>query len=61
MNECASLDGRHHCSGESTVDGDPTEWQWVPKGTCRRIVNGNVVGKRTPAKKITAKDCKNVK
>ena len=56
-NECGSLDKRHHCAGEASVDNDPTEWIWVPKGTCRRIAKGKVYGKRTRSK-ITSKDCK---
>jgi cytochrome c553 len=34
-NDCANTTCFHSCSGMSTVDGDPTEWTMVPKGTCQ--------------------------
>jgi uncharacterized membrane protein len=38
MNECAA--NNHACQGESKKDNDPTEWIYVPTGTCDKIVGG---------------------
>jgi uncharacterized membrane protein len=38
MNDCAA--GAHSCQGTATKSGDPSEWIFVPKGTCNKIVNG---------------------
>jgi len=35
QNDCASLSGSHSCAGQSKVDGDPGEWKYVAKGTCK--------------------------
>lgn len=48
-NDCGSTDGRHGCAGEAEKDSDPTEWVFVPEGTCEKIVGGKVVGTK-PAK-----------
>lgn len=40
MNDCGT--SKHSCAGQSTKDGDPTEWIFVPKGTCSKIVGGKV-------------------
>ena len=40
MNDCGT--SKHSCAGQATVDGDPEEWVYVPKGTCQKIVNGKV-------------------
>ena len=48
-NDCGSLDGKHGCSGQATVDNDPNEWIYVPQGTCTKITGG-VAGKVKPAK-----------
>ncbi len=37
QNDCANLSGTHSCAGMATVDNDPTEWKYVPKGTCKRL------------------------
>lgn len=42
MNDCAATDGSHSCAGQSTVDGDPGEWIYVPAGTCEKIVGGSL-------------------
>jgi uncharacterized membrane protein len=39
-NDCAA--GKHACAGQSTKDRDPSEWVKLPKGTCERLVGGNV-------------------
>lgn len=49
-NDCGSTDGRHDCAGKADKDSDPTEWVYVPKGTCEKIVGGTVY-KIKPAKK----------
>ena len=48
-NDCGSTDGRHTCGGKAEKDSDPTEWVYVPKGICDKIVGGKVVGEK-PAK-----------
>lgn len=40
-NDCASSTGAHSCAGMSKVDGDPSEWVYVPVGYCDRIVGGH--------------------
>ncbi|MCV6609267.1 MAG: DUF2282 domain-containing protein [Amphritea sp.] len=47
-NDCGALDGKHGCAGQATVDNDPNEWVYTPKGTCDKI--GGVVKKVKPAK-----------
>jgi len=34
-NDCGTA--KHACSGQSTADHDPTEWVYVPRGTCAKI------------------------
>lgn len=36
QNDCASSDGAHGCSGQAAKDNMPTEWKYVPKGTCEK-------------------------
>ena len=48
MNDCGSLDGKHSCSGQATIDNDPNEWVYTPKGTCAKI--GGSVAALKPAK-----------
>ncbi len=50
MNDCGSLDEKHSCSGQSTVDDDTNEWVYVPEGTCTKITGGKVAMVK-PAKK----------
>ena len=50
MNDCGSLDGKHACAGQATLDNADTEWVYVPQGTCTKITGG-VVAKVKPAKK----------
>jgi uncharacterized membrane protein len=49
VNDCAALDGSHDCAGQATNSGDPDEWVYVPKGTCAKIVDGEVAAVK-PAK-----------
>lgn len=34
-NDCAA--NGHSCAGESTIDKDPAEWKFVPKGECEKM------------------------
>ncbi len=38
QNDCSTAG--HSCSNEAKTDGDKSEWLWVPKGTCEKIVGG---------------------
>ncbi len=38
-NDCASKG--HSCSGHSAKDGARGEWVLVPKGLCKKLVNGS--------------------
>jgi uncharacterized membrane protein len=40
MNDCGT--SKHGCAGQAAKDSDPEEWVYVPKGTCKKIVNGKV-------------------
>lgn len=37
QNDCSNLAMTHTCAGESSVDNDPGEWKYVPKGTCKAL------------------------
>ncbi|RTZ76271.1 MAG: hypothetical protein DSZ02_01760 [Gammaproteobacteria bacterium] len=39
-NDCGT--SGHACAGQSTKDGAPDEWIYVPEGTCEKIVGGKV-------------------
>lgn len=43
MNQCGGPGTGHACGAQSTKDGDPNDWILVPTGTCKLIVNGDVV------------------
>jgi uncharacterized membrane protein len=40
MNDCGT--SKHSCAGQASVDNDPEEWVYVPKGTCAKITGGKV-------------------
>ena len=42
-NDCGTAS--HACGGQSTKDGAPDEWIFVPEGMCEKIVGGTVVKK----------------
>lgn len=42
MNDCGA--NGHECGGLSKTDADPNEWMALPKGTCQKIVDGQVLG-----------------
>ncbi|MEM8593723.1 MAG: DUF2282 domain-containing protein [Pseudomonadota bacterium] len=48
-NDCGSTDGKHACGGKAKADNLPTEWIYVPQGTCDKITGGKVL-KVKPAK-----------
>jgi uncharacterized membrane protein len=35
QNDCATA--KHGCASLGKVDKDPTEWKYVPKGTCAKL------------------------
>ncbi len=37
-NDCGNLAGTHSCQGQSTVNFDLGEWQFVAKGTCAATI-----------------------
>jgi len=37
QNDCATLSGSHSCAGQSKTDLSPDDWNYVAKGTCRKI------------------------
>jgi len=37
-NDCAAAS--HSCAGQTKKDNDPSDWKYVPKGTCQRITGG---------------------
>jgi uncharacterized membrane protein len=37
QNDCGNLALTHTCAGEASVDNDPGEWKYVPKGTCKAL------------------------
>jgi uncharacterized membrane protein len=40
-NDCGT--SKHSCAAQATVDGDPEEWVYMPKGTCEKVVGGSLV------------------
>jgi len=40
QNDCGTA--KHACAGEAKVNGDPTEWKYVAKGTCENV-GGNPI------------------
>jgi uncharacterized membrane protein len=34
QNDCASTTGSHGCAGQSKADMSPTDFKYVPNGTC---------------------------
>lgn len=49
-NDCGVKD-KHACAGVATVDSDPNEWIFVPKGTCEKLVNGKLTAPAAAANK----------
>ncbi len=53
-NHCANLAGTHDCAGQSAVDKDPGEWQYVARGSCKKL-KGLSVAEATARFKAAAK------
>lgn len=39
-NDCGTP--KHACAAQAAKDGDPSEWMFVMKGNCERIVGGSL-------------------
>ncbi|KEQ18354.1 MULTISPECIES: DUF2282 domain-containing protein [Endozoicomonas] len=39
-NDCGT--DKHSCAAQAKTDGDKTEWIYVPKGTCDKLVGGSL-------------------
>jgi len=37
QNDCANLSGSHACAGQTTANGAPDDWKYVPKGECKNM------------------------
>ncbi|MEP7056144.1 MAG: DUF2282 domain-containing protein [Caldimonas sp.] len=37
QNDCANLSGSHSCAGQAKSDKGVDEWDYVAKGTCKKI------------------------
>jgi uncharacterized membrane protein len=46
QNDCAN--GKHSCVNKSTTSGNSAEWIMLPKGTCEKIVGGNLSEVKKP-------------
>ena len=40
QNDCGTAN--HGCSKQATQDADPSEWVYLPKGSCEKIVGGSL-------------------
>jgi len=43
-NDCGDSAKTHSCAGHAKEDGLSTEWLYLPKGTCEKIVGGSTTG-----------------
>jgi len=41
-NDCGGKKSAHSCAGQGTKDNDPNDFVAVPKGTCAKIVGGEL-------------------
>lgn len=39
MNDCGTAS--HSCAGQASKDNDASEWVFLPKGSCDKLVNGS--------------------
>ncbi|MBV8471598.1 MAG: DUF2282 domain-containing protein [Burkholderiaceae bacterium] len=37
QNDCGSNKSKHSCAGQSKVDNDPSDFKFVPAGTCTKM------------------------
>ena len=40
MNSCGT--SKHNCAGQASVNNDPEEWIYLPKGTCKKITGSTL-------------------
>ncbi len=40
QNGCGTA--KHSCAAQATKNGDSQEWVYVPKGLCKKLVNGSL-------------------
>jgi uncharacterized membrane protein len=43
-NDCGN--SRHSCAGQASKDGMNDEWLYVPEGTCKKIMGGEIFKKK---------------
>lgn len=48
MNDCGA--NNHSCQGQSTKNSDPSEWIFLPAGTCNKIVGGSLTSGKGDSK-----------
>ena len=53
QNDCANLAGTHSCAGDAKVDNDPSEWKYVPQGTCKVLKGMNEAEAKAEIKAAT--------
>jgi|TARA_B110000259_G_scaffold188489_1_gene248147 uncharacterized membrane protein len=41
-NDCADKLGKHSCAGQSATDSNKSEWVYLPKGVCNKLVGGEL-------------------
>lgn len=41
-NDCSDKAGKHSCAGDATENASKNEWILLPKGSCEKIVGGNL-------------------
>jgi uncharacterized membrane protein len=39
QNDCGT--SQHACAGQATLDGDGSEWVFLPVGTCNKLMGGS--------------------
>lgn len=42
MNDCSA--NSHSCAGMAKKDNDTNEWVSLPKGTCKKLAKGRIIG-----------------
>jgi len=48
QNDCGNA--RHDCGTLAAVDNDPSEWKYVPKGTCEKLGGKSLPSAGSPSK-----------
>ena len=44
QNDCGSNKSKHSCAGQSKMDNDPSDFKYVPAGTCAKM-GGSMMAK----------------